>query len=102
MDVTAVPPPVPHKPVHPHHPVQRTAQDARPAADEQGRTPAPEPTSHRLVARVERREDGVQQVAVVDPHTGDEITRTPASAAIHVIDVAMWQYRIRKERDRGQ
>jgi uncharacterized iron-regulated membrane protein len=101
VDVIAVAPPAPHQPVHQLHPVQRTAQDSRPAADEQGETPAPEPTSRRLIARVERREDGVQQVAVVDPHTGEEITRTPASAAIHVVDVAMWQYRIRKERDRG-
>jgi hypothetical protein len=82
--------------------VDRTAQAARRPADDKGETPPPEAISSGLVARVERREDGVQQVAVVDPHTGDEITRTPASAAIHVIDVAMWQYRIRKERDRGE
>jgi hypothetical protein len=66
-----------------------------------GEAPPVEAVSEPLVTRVERRDDGVQQVSVVDPHTGDEITVTPPDAVLHVIDMAMWQYRIRKELDRG-
>jgi hypothetical protein len=83
------------------HEVARIPQPAPTPADVNGEAPPVEAVADRLVTRVERRDDGVQQVSVVDPHTGDEITITPPDSVIHVIDMAMWQYRIRKERDRG-
>jgi hypothetical protein len=50
-----------------------------------------------LETTVTRRSDGVQQVAIVDPISGDEVFKTPSDAALQVIDAAIEMIEARKE-----
>jgi hypothetical protein len=79
-------PPVPGPHVS-QEPVRPADGEDKPAVDE----------GRRLHGVVTRRNDGVQQVAVVDKLTGETISETPSDAVLHVVDAALWQLRIRKE-----
>jgi hypothetical protein len=76
-------------------PVPRAPQESVPPADGEDK-PAVD-AGKRLHGVVTRREDGVQQVAVVDKVTGETISETPSDAVLHVVDTALWQLRMRKE-----
>jgi hypothetical protein len=76
-------------------PVPRVPQEPVRPADVEDKTQVDD--APRLHGVVTRREDGVQQVAVVDKVTGETISETPSDAVLHVIDTALWQLRLRKE-----
>jgi hypothetical protein len=76
-------------------PMARVPQETLPAADGKDRPRVDE--TPRLHGVVTRRDDGVQLVAVVDGTTGETISETPSDAVLHVVDVALWQLRLRKE-----